>query len=749
MIEDQLVAIIRSHRREALGEDSTELAGERAKALDHYHGRPYGNEVEGRSTVVSKDLSEAVDWAMPAILRIFVQSGNIAEFDPVGPEDEELAQQESDVVNHVLMKENDGFMVLHDAIKDALLLKNGYVKHFWEETERVCNEEYDGLTIEEVTRLISEMEANGDKVEIVGQDERTETVVTPMGSADVQVFHVKLRIVRKEGRVRVVPVPVEEVRVSKLCKGDTQSSPFVEHVTKKTRSDLIEMGMDREFVNSLSSMDEDQLDAIPVARDSTSDERDIDGLAFIDRSMDEIEFCEAYIRVDWDGDGVAELRKVVTCNDRIPPGDEWNEPIDAVPITGGVPKRIPHRHIGESLDDDLADLQEIKTTLMRQMLDNIYLTNNNQWFVNERVNLVDMTRSSPGGIKRVRGLDPVSGAAEPLVATPIINQIMPAIDFIDGTKEARTGINRATTGLDPDILKQSTKGAFLENLNRASQKVEMITRMLAETLVKPAILQVHSLLIKHQDKPKVLRLRGKYVTVNPQSWRQRYDVTLKVGIGTGNEEDKQKRLMMLGQAQMAIAPLGLVGPTQAYNLFSDMSRALGFEMPEKYALNPESPEYQMAMQQRSQQPNPAVQVEQMKIQAKQQEAQAQMVIDSRKAQAELQQEQLRSQNDIAIEREKIRAEMELEQWKAQLEAETELRKMQMKMEAEKQIEAIKAAAPQTSPVSINNDPKGEFSGAMAQLLEAQNQQYAALIDALSRPKTLIKNPDGTKSVVVQ
>lgn len=615
MRDKELVSIIRAHRRDSLGTEDSALSNERAKAFDHYHGRPYGNEVEGRSQVVSKDLSEAIDWAMPAIIRIFTQSGNVAEFTPVGPEDEEQAQQESDVINQVVMEDNNGFLVLHDFFKDALLLKNGYVKHWWDVTEKISEDEYTGLTIDEIASLIAQTEAQGGSVEIVGQEMREVSIITPMGEQPMPVFDIKIRTTHKCGRVKIEAVPTEEVRVSKKCRGDVQESQFVEHVTKKTRSDLIEMGMDKSWVNDLPAFNERDNDQEVLARDSVDDESQDYGLSFIDKSMDEIEFCEAYIRVDWDGDGIAELRKVVTCADRIPPGDEWNEQISAIPITGCVPKRVPHRHVGESLDDDIADLQEIKTTLLRQLLDNIYLTNNNQWLVNERVNLADFLTSTPGGIKRVRGMEPIAGAVEPVVATPIVQQVLPVVDYFDNLKEARTGINRATTGLDPDILKQSTKGAFMENLNRASQKVEMIARMLAETGVKPLLQQVHALLIKHQDKPRTMKLRGKYVSVNPTEWKERTDLRLKVGLGTGSEEEKRQKMGVLTQLQDRLMPTGMIAPPQMYNLFADMAKSMGFEMPEKYALDPNSPEFQQMMQQRQQQgqqANPLVEAEKIK-----------------------------------------------------------------------------------------------------------------------------------------
>jgi hypothetical protein len=691
----ELLAVITSHRRDSLGCDSSELSQQRADALDHYHGRPYGNEIDGRSQVVSKDLSEAVDWMMPGVLNVFMMSGNIAEFDPQNQDDEKLAQQESDVINKVFMQDNNGFMVLHDAIKDALLLKNGYIKHMWEESEESQTTSYTGLTIQDVEQLL---QYDGGEVEILGQEEKTVYIETPMGQQPVQVFDIKLKCTKKVGKVICVPVPPEELRISRRCRGPLAESPFVEHVTRKTRSDLIQLGMKKSFVDTLAAYNENENDSEKLARDSVSDESDSDGSSFSDRSMDEIEYCEAYLKADYDGDGIAELRKVVTVSNRIPPGEDWNEEIDAMPITGGVPKRIPHRHVGESLDDDIADLQEIKTTLLRQMLDNIYATNNNQWLVNERVNLADFMQSLPGGIKRVRGMEPIANSVEAVQTTPIMQQIMPAIDYIDSTKESRTGINRATTGLDPDVLKQSTKGAFMENLNRASQKQEMITRMLAETLVKPTLLAVHALMIKHQDKPMVTRLRGEFVQINPQEWKHRSDITLRVGLGTGNEEEKRNKLMMVASLQKEIAALGLVGPEQGYALFSDMMEAMGFDMPEKYAMSPDSPEFKQKMANPPK--NPDIQLKEMELQAdaqkfqaesqlKQQEKQMDAQLEAQQSEANMQQELARSQNDIIIEREKVSAQMELERYKAQLQAETQIRLKEMDIAAQLQLEAMR------------------------------------------------------------
>jgi hypothetical protein len=705
LTETDLIGIIKQLREDSLGAEDGDLSEQRATSMDHYHGRPYGNEVDGRSQVVSRDLAETVDWALPSILRAFVQSGSLAEFSPVGPEDEQLAQQESDYTNQVLMKDNPGFLVLHDAVKDTLLLKNGYVKHFWEEKEEVEEEEYTGLTLEALQKLLTDLESDYAEVVIKGQESNT---VTVEGIGPVEFFDVRLQCKKKTGKLVWMAVPTEEVRVSKRCRGSLQDSPFTEHVTRKTRSELIELGIPRKFVDDLPEFNGKDQDSQQDSRNSVDDESDDLGPAAGDRSMDEIEFCEAYLRVDWDGDGIAELRKIVTCANKIPPGAQWNEQIPAVPMTGFVGKRIPHRHVGESLDDELADLQEIKTVLKRQLLDNIYLTNNSEKVVNERANLRDFMTTTPGGIKRLKGTEPVNGAWQPMVTPPIIDKILPAIDYIDRVKEVRTGI-RPGADMDPDILRETTKGAYLEQLNRASQKIEMLTRLIAETGVKEAVLQAHSILVRHQNQARMVQLRGKWVQVNPREWKNRTDLTVKVGLGTGNEQEKREKLMLLWQLVGNLGPQGMVSPQNLYALFEDVAKTMGFDVPEKYVMSPSSEEFAAFQQQKAQQPNPEVQKAQMEIQAKAQIEQARMQMQ---AEVDRNRQEMEAQQQAA----RIQMEERMAQFKAQLETQLEERRMQFKAETDILIARINAqsktdAAQVTAASTLTPEQEAASDGA--------------------------------------
>jgi hypothetical protein len=667
---ETLINIIKTRRKSALGPDAKEISRDRAAALDRYHGRPDGHEQEGHSQVVTRDLAETVGWVLPTIIRTFLQSGSLAEFVPVGEEDEDAAEQETDYVNHVVMKDNDGFIIIHDTAWDALVLKNCYAKHWWDETSKTEDKEYSDITEDELVIILHNLSQQYDEVNITSAEQDEDGLI-----------NAKCTVTTITQRCHISPTPPEELRISNTCRGSLQDADFVEHFPYTTRSDLIEMGMSKDFVNKIGTEAGTQTSE-EQNRNTVSDENDQVGGLSLDRSMEEVTYCETYLKVDRNEDGIAELVKVISVNDQIPEGDEWVETVESIPFTGGVTKRIPHRHAGESLDDDLKDLQLINTALLRQMLTNIYLTNNQEWLVNERVDEASFLVSMPGGIKRVHGTEPIGDSAKPVETIPILNQILPAIDHVRGIKEDRTGISRTSTGLDPDTLRDATKGAFLENLNRASQKVEMIVRTYAETFVKDMVLRVHEILLKNQDKERVIKLRGKYVPIKPDEWRERTDLTVKVGLGTGNNEDKIRKLSLLDGLQKQVMSMGLAGPEEVYALFNDMAKTLGEDTPEKYVTSPDDPKFMenkqwlmgLAMQ-GQQQGNPLAEVEQIKGQFKletdrmkqshdaalkqlemQHKAEMQMVKDS--MDADIKMRKIESDEAIATMREEVKAFLE-------------------------------------------------------------------------------------------
>lgn len=677
--------IIRAYRADSLGVPGDRLSRDRESGLDRYHGRPYGDEESHGSKVVSKDIAETVDWIMPALIETFVAGGEVVVFNPIGAEDESAAEQETAYVNHVIMKDNDGVIVIHDAIFDAILLKNGYFKHYFDESEVITEREYKDQTEIQMAQIRQELKADGAEVEDIEHDERIEeeTVQGPQGPIVIKtsIFDTTLRITKKVDRIIVIAVPVEEVRVSKRCKGSLQTSPFTEHVPSNiTRTDLLEMGMSKKFVMGLTKMGGDDnhqssaINNVAEARESDSNQFDNNADNVTDPSMDIIEYSEAYVKMDYDDDGKAELRRVVIAGGQIPPGKEWNQVIDTVPMTGFTSKRMAHRHEGISIDDDIKELQRIKTTLERQLLDNIYRTTHVQTVVNQRMERSDLVDNVPGGFLQTKDDLPVDGAFMPIPIQSIADKILPAVDMIDGMISSRTGINETTTNQDPNVLKAANNEVFAAGLKQASQIVRMRERMIAEMGIKELSLRVHELIIKHPNRRRNIKLTGNYIDINPSEWRERTDMTVKVGLGTGTQDDQRRNLSLLASLQQSLEAKGLVTPEKSFRLFKDVAKTLGELNPDKYAVDPtpdengqSSQEYQQLLQKQKaaaqNQQNPLAEAEQVKAQGQAQIAQLkssmQLELDRAKLEFGAQLAQFKQQSE-SVEKERDRLDKERE-----------------------------------------------------------------------------------------
>ena len=768
MKKNDLLASINSLSRDALGGNDTELATDRAKSMDRYYGKPYGNEREGRSSIVSRDLAETVDWIMPSLMRIFFQSGLPVEFDAVGKEDEPLAEQESDYTNYVITKQNNGFMVFYDVFKDALLLKNGYFKTYIEEVEDSNVEAYENLLEEQLMFLIQSLDDAEIEYEIIKQDERP--------SPEGVMYDIKIRITEKKNRVILEAVPPEKLRISKRCRGDLDKADYIEYFDEKTRSDLISMGMNRKFVEDLPASQQSHEDHEQQELSRTRYEDDYDEYETIDKSMELVEYRECYVFVDFDDDGKAERRKVIIVGNKIPDGDDWNEEVDMQPFSYLTPKRMPHRHVGESLDDDLKDLAEIKTALQRGMLDNTYGLTNTEWLVNKRVNLDDFLTSTPLGIKRVDDKLPVTGSAEPVIKPNILDKVLPCIGYFDGVLANRTGVKPGITGVDPDILQEVREKPFQEAASQANAKIEMIARLFAEVGVKDCFLKVHALIMKYVDKKEIVKLRGEYVTIDPREWKNRKDLTINVGLGTGTKDEIKANAILLSQAQEQLSQMGMVEPKHKYNTFVKLCKSLGELNPTKYVTDPNSPEFQQKMQNQKPPPNPmaeaeavkaeaAKQIEQLRGQIKTQQLQADNQFKSANYQMDHQHKMASLENDIANTQlkaqelalkaeelglsklsDQLQAEAntykaqadernsELKKYEIDRKTETDLVKQSNDTDKDLQIARLNAA------VAIYTS--GEKEGNLDQVVEAANGDIERLIEELSKPRKVMRDEEG-------
>ena len=581
-----LLSYLEAHRTNAVAFFDDEVAVAQQEALDRYMGEFYGDEMEGRSKALSLDVREAVDWMMPDLMRIFASGEKVVDFTPVGEEDQENAQQRIDYVNHVFFKDNDGYMILHDCFKDAMIQKNGFIKVWWEEKEDVEPEIYEGAS------TIALAVFQGDNsVEIV--DIKTKTIsdeeFAKMDPRQQILFpdrkEHRISVTRdKGGRVRIMAVPPEEILIARESR-TLESSAYVNHRVEKTVSDIIQEGLASEDkAKGLFGEDEDASDR---KRQRFKDENEVDSPET--EETRKIWVYEEYVRFDEDGDGIAERRQVIRVNDEIL-SNEISDMLQIVTFTGTP---MPHKVYGLGLADYASDIARIKTVITRQMLDNLYLTNAprkvvNMQFADERT-IDQMLDTRIGAIVQVNG--PVSEAIKTDTTEFVANAAFDMLAYMDSVGERRTGINRTSQGLPDETL--SRTATEVTKLAAAAQgRKELIVRNLASSL---ALLfeKIDKIIMNHQDFARVIRLREEAVTIDPRSWNAKFDTTINVGLGTGNKEQKLAALefVLAKQITSIEAGSGLSDINKVHNTLADWSEAAGLSVA-RYFINPQTPGFE-------------------------------------------------------------------------------------------------------------------------------------------------------------
>ena len=708
MEQNELKAILQGEIDDAIGFIESETVDQRKQALQAYLRQPYGNEVEGKSQIVTGEVAEAIDGALPSLVRIFTGSDNIVVFEPQGPKDEASAKQATDYCNWVFNRDNEGVSILHDWFKDALMVKNGIVKAYWEDKEDVTKERYFDLTNDELAMLMSDetMEIfEQDTTEFPIFDPMGQPVIDPMGMPVMGATHnVVVQQKKKSGKVTIENVPPEGFLISKKAK-TIADSPFVAHRQMLTRSTLTAMGFNKKQVEGLQMGDALAFTPERVARYAAGEQPY--QVQTDDPAMQEIEVFECYVKTDIDGKGIASLVQVFYASNEIledEKGKEMVEEVDYVPFHSICPIPIPHKFFGNSLADRTVDLQLIKTTITRQMLDNLYLTNNARVVAVEgQVNLDDLLTSTAGGVIRAKS----QGAVTQLVVQNVAAQAFPMLQYLDTIQSKRTGVSDASQGLDPSVLQNVTAAAVASMQQAGAGKIELMARIFAETGVKSLFKGILHLLCKYQDKARLVRMRGEFVEFDPRTWANQYDVSINVGLGAGNRQEQMAMLsMVLAKQEQLIGQYGpanpYVSPAQYRGTLGRMVEIAGFKDSAEFykAITPEQDQALSNPPPQQQQMPPEVQAlmarTQAEIQANQQKAQADMQLQQQQQQIDMQMAQQKAGLEMQLMREKEGAKLQLEREKQQ----AYFALKQQEFEAEAQLKAMKIGAGITSNVEI-------------------------------------------------
>ena len=637
MSDSELNALVNQAEREAV-KFNGEFMAINEKLLNYYLGRPFGDEKEEESKVISTDVADVIESDMPSLVRVFLGNEFPLEFqaNTSNPREIQEAEDKTAYINWIVRNQKNSFKILHDWMKDADLQKLGVVKYAYEETEGTKIEEYDGLNDDELGIILDDIERDLDKdskLDIVEQDQEGDS------------NYIKIRITQLNKRFTIRNIATEDFYISKNATSKDDAE-LVGDRTYMSRGDLIADGFDESLVRSLPSSSQDS---------SESGERTAGTLKQIrfrqqggekatedikHWASENIEVFNLYMLVDFDGDGIPERRHIIKAGNRI----IHNEQFDIVPYSIMSSILMPHSAIGRSRGEVTLQIQRTKSVLYRQIMNNIYRVNNARTVVNDDVtNIDDLLTVRPNGIVRTDG-DPRQAVAQ--LETPYIgDRALQVIQYIDSTRAQTTGTYVANQGLDSDQLYKETATRFNGIQEAGAAKVELVARVFAETGFKDLYEGLAWLVAHYQNDEKEIRVLGKPMTINPKAWRNNHSTVPNVGLAAGDNEQTLNNLgtVLTIQNQMLQQGSPIVDQKKVYNVLSKALKAMGFAKVQDFANDPEIPEQtllakneklmqtvEQLQQQMQGMQNPLVQPELIKAQAKLEEAQSSNALNAAK-----------------------------------------------------------------------------------------------------------------------
>lgn len=615
----------------------------RVQAAEYYRGAPFGDEEQGRSQVVLTEVRDTIQSIMPSLMRIFTSGQRIVEYMPRTGEDVPTAEQASDAVNFIFNEMNPGFQILYSAFKDALLKKVGVVTWWAESEDRVVERHFSGLVREE---LLLMMQQNPNAQLVYANPEPVSDPMMP------ETYSVCVRLVDQERKYRVRALPPECFICDRRARDTDKFFDLVGYRDLVTVSELIEMGFNEEDVLEHGSPGEDnlwiaQMEEFERNR-GTYFPTDND-----DPTLRRVKYMKIFMRIDKDGDGIAELR-CIECIGR----DCFilkDEIVDHVPFAVFCPDPEPHAIFGHSVADVTMDLQRIKSHVMRATLDSLAQSIFPRTAIVEgQVNVDDVLNKEVGAVIRMRQ----AGAVQDLSTAFVGQPAMGIIEYIDEIKAQRTGVTPASQGLDADLLQSTTKAAVTAQISASQERIELIARTFAENGMKQLFGGLLKMICRHQDKPLLVRLRGEYTQVDPTTWDPNMDCSVSVALGRGDDAQQMAFLTTVAQKQeQIIQMMGLDNPlvklSQYQSTLSQIVRKAGYKNPDAF-FSPISQEQEMQLAQmqaaaKAQQKDPNVllaEVEMAKAQAETYAKLQQLAID--RAQLQLDADLKRDQMEADI-----------------------------------------------------------------------------------------------------
>jgi hypothetical protein len=754
--KDALLAAIDAAKENAYGTDEQSTLGtRRRKAIEAYLGLNTNPAPEGRSQVVDRSVYETIQTQLPSLVKIFAGSSEeVCKCTPLGPDDEMAAEQHTAVLNYIVTAQNRWEQICADWIHDAMLLANSYCMAYWDDSENIVQETYEGQSDDQVAALLADT-----SITVVQHSQSIDEEATALAQKEWQaqaqqaaqqgvqlpppqpVATHDLVIERREhdGKVCIRVLPPEHCFVSSDTPDWTlKECPYFEFKQEKTIAELRAQGLD---VPDDIGDDEDDDSVETTARDRFDEDRFGDDSK---GSMRRVWARMVWIRADAEGDDKSRLYYAILVGRTV----LFCQQVARIPVSSMTAQPLPHRHIGMSEAETVDDIQDIRTAVTRGGLDNLALANAGRHAISSRVSLEDFLDNRPGGV--VRMLDdslPAEGHIMPLVHPVAFEQIIGSLEYFDQIRQNRTGASRYFSGTDAGAINKTAAGTMaLQNM--ASMRIEHKARMMAPA-VEELFACVQEILQKHSNKALTIKLRGKWTTVDPQAWRTKRDLRISVGVGAGNKESMAMQLQGQLGAQLQLMPLGLARPENLYATVIELAKLGGFANPERFWTDPTtSPPMPQPPSPEMVKAQSAMQIKQMELQANAQQFQAEMQAKYQELQAQHQAKIQEIQANLELQNANDARDAMREQRKAETDAQVEL----LKEENKKQVAAMQAEI-EKYKADLDAQVKLTIAQNQAQAQAASGEQANTAMtgvqkllqdmsEQMSAPAEIVRGPDG-------
>jgi len=671
MSDSELVALL-SQAEEDAATYNGEFSADNTKFLSAYLGEKTGefSSIPNQSSVVSTDIADVVEADMPSLARIFLGSGDVVTFQPNTESEIEIqeAKEKTKYVNWIVRSQPESFNIIHNWLKDAEIQKNGIVKYFIEEQKEVEQVEYDNVDAQEIQAIIESLKGSKvDRVKVEIEEQEESEIIGDEPNQNA-TFEIKFRVTTEKQKVCILNIPPESFLITRNARS-IEDAELVGDRVRKTRGELLSEGFDRELIDQLSTVDgadyrNSNLDSVRN-RDQGGSNYDTN---INNWASENVEISDLYVKVDFDGDGIAERRHVMISGNKVLVNEYFNH----VPYASLSAILMPHKAIGRSRAEITYPYQLQKTALQRGINDNIYMVNNPRNVVHPDVDLDDMLTVRTNGIVRMDEDTNIlpGNAVFPLQIPYIGQQALQVIQYVDSTRAQTTGSLMSNQGLDADKLNQETATRFNGVKDGSDAKIELIARNYGETGFRKLYEGIAWLVSRYQNTETEFRVLGKALTVNPKSWKYNHYVQSNVGLGAGDNEKSLEMLQGIYGIQQSLITQGstLADEKDVYNTLSRIIEGAGFPRVNEFFNDPEEPNETLKaeneilnkmvvqlQEQAAAMQNPLAEAEQIKQQAflvkAQSDAQikvAQLQYDNEQFQAKLMADMKKANEDLAL-----------------------------------------------------------------------------------------------------